>query len=289
MYSTTSLVGGLLLGRSSTSKQGVVVIPSIIDVDFTGRVKIMRHAFQPPVTIPKGRKIAQIVAIENFLPHCQRPKEPTDSKRQDNGFGSTGQDVFFTINLKDRPYKKAQLQRGSHCVRLEPMLDTGADVSIIHQMYWPSNWPLRAPSSHIVGVGGMKIPSVSRDPISIIFEDNQKLTLHANISTLHDAQRLFGDLQWVRTTVGITNDDFQPFLPWLQGSDANSHRVCTPEQQEALIQVSEKLQCGSIVRFHRSGAQQTTKRSDVAFRQSLPVVGKTLLFIETSGRKDSLY
>ncbi|RLV88250.1 hypothetical protein DV515_00015515 [Chloebia gouldiae] len=106
MYSTTSLAGGLLLGRSSTSKQGVIVIPDVIDADFTGQVKIMVHALQPPVTIPKGSKIAQIVAIENFLPHCQSPKEPTESERQDNGFGSTGHDVFFTINLKDRPYKK---------------------------------------------------------------------------------------------------------------------------------------------------------------------------------------
>lgn len=72
----------------------------------------------------------------------------------------------------------------------------------------------------------------------------QKITLHANISTLHDAQRLFGDLQWVHTIVGITNDDLQPFLPWLPGSDANSPRSCTPEQKKALIQVSEKLQRG---------------------------------------------
>ncbi|NXO46270.1 POK8 protein, partial [Locustella ochotensis] len=70
----------------------------------------------------------------------------------------------------------------------------------------------------------------------------KKVTLHTDISTLHDAQRLFGDLQWVRTIVGITNDDLQPFLPWLHGSDANSPQECTPEQQKALVHVSEKLQ-----------------------------------------------
>lgn len=64
------------------------------------------------------------------------------------------------------------------------MLDTGADVSIINQMYWPSNWPLRAPSSHIVGVGGMKIPSVSRDPISIIFDDNQVIVTQPYVMSL---------------------------------------------------------------------------------------------------------
>ncbi|NXP11037.1 PO113 protein, partial [Thinocorus orbignyianus] len=34
----------------------------------------------------------------------------------------------------------------------------------------------------------------------------QKLTLDINIRTLHDAQRLLGDLQWLRPVVGIPND-----------------------------------------------------------------------------------
>ncbi|TRZ07925.1 hypothetical protein HGM15179_019184 [Zosterops borbonicus] len=72
----------------------------------------------------------------------------------------------------------------------------------------------------------------------------QKVTLHDNISTLHDAQKLFGDLQWVRTIVGLINDDLQPFLPWIRGSDADSSRICTPEQRKALLTVSEKLQRG---------------------------------------------
>ncbi|NWZ34562.1 POK9 protein, partial [Brachypodius atriceps] len=132
MYSTISLVGGLLLGRSSTSKQGVIVIPGVIDADFTGQVKIMAYALQPPVTIPEGSKIAQIIAFENILPHRQRPRETSENQREDRGFGSTGHDVFFTINMKNRPHKKVQLQHGSHCIDLEPMLDTGADISIVN-------------------------------------------------------------------------------------------------------------------------------------------------------------
>ncbi|NXQ08440.1 POK9 protein, partial [Vidua macroura] len=132
MYSTDSLIGGLLLGRSSTSKQGAIVIPGVIDADYTGQVKIMVYALQPPVTIPKGSKIAQIIAIENILPHRQHPKEPTELDRQDRGFRSTGHDVFFTIDMKGHLHKKIQLQRGSHCIKLEPLLDTGADVSVIN-------------------------------------------------------------------------------------------------------------------------------------------------------------
>ncbi|NXW08506.1 PO113 protein, partial [Fregetta grallaria] len=34
----------------------------------------------------------------------------------------------------------------------------------------------------------------------------QKLSLHTDIRTLHDAQRLLGDLQWLRPVVGIPNE-----------------------------------------------------------------------------------
>ncbi|NWZ74163.1 POK9 protein, partial [Acrocephalus arundinaceus] len=132
MYSTISLLGGLLLGRSSTSKQGVIVIPGVIDADYTGQVQIMAYALQPPVTIPKGSKIAQILPFENTLPHRQQPREPNEKQREDGSFGSTGHDVFFTIDLSNRPHKKVQLQCGSHCITLQPMLDTGADISIVN-------------------------------------------------------------------------------------------------------------------------------------------------------------
>ncbi|NXI27749.1 POK9 protein, partial [Sterrhoptilus dennistouni] len=132
MYSTNSLVGGLLFGRSSTSKQGVIVLPEVIDAEFTGQVQIMAYALQPLVTIPKGSKIAQIVAFENLLAHRKCPREPTELQREERGFGSTGHDVFFTLDLKNRPIKKVQLQHGSHCIQLELLLDTGSYVSIIN-------------------------------------------------------------------------------------------------------------------------------------------------------------
>ncbi|TRZ09401.1 hypothetical protein HGM15179_017704 [Zosterops borbonicus] len=77
----------------------------------------------------------------------------------------------------------------------------------------------------------------------------QKIILHDNISTLHDAQKLFGDLQWVRTIVGITNDDLQPFLPWLHGSDANSPQICTLAQQDALVKQKKKGETQSGWKF----------------------------------------
>ncbi|NXG56303.1 POK18 protein, partial [Hemiprocne comata] len=37
----------------------------------------------------------------------------------------------------------------------------------------------------------------------------QKLTIKAEIKTLNDAQKLMGDLQWLRPVIGITNDELE--------------------------------------------------------------------------------
>ncbi|NXN95541.1 POK18 protein, partial [Rhinopomastus cyanomelas] len=47
----------------------------------------------------------------------------------------------------------------------------------------------------------------------------QKLELRTNIHTLHDAQKLLGDLQWLRPVVGFTNEDLETLRPLLKGTD----------------------------------------------------------------------
>ncbi|NXA37202.1 POK18 protein, partial [Eudromia elegans] len=47
----------------------------------------------------------------------------------------------------------------------------------------------------------------------VISEGNirpQKLSLHTELRTLNDAQKLLGDLQWLRPVVGFTNEDLEP-------------------------------------------------------------------------------
>ncbi|NWR40305.1 POK18 protein, partial [Tachuris rubrigastra] len=50
----------------------------------------------------------------------------------------------------------------------------------------------------------------------------QKLTIQTDISTLHDSQKLLGDLQWLRPIVGINNDQLEELRPLLKGTDPNS-------------------------------------------------------------------
>lgn len=77
----------------------------------------------------------------------------------------------------------------------------------------------------------------------------QKIQLHTSIKTLSDAQKLLGDLQWVRNIVGIMSDDTAPLLPWLRGTDASEQRSITTEQQKALECISERL--ASAMNRHR--------------------------------------
>ncbi|NWY42493.1 POK9 protein, partial [Sylvia atricapilla] len=132
MCSTDSLIGAILLGRSSTSKQGVIVLPGLIDADYTGQIHILAFTLRPPMTIPKGSRIAQIVAFENLLPQYQHSRESGDIERGNKGFGLTGRDVFLVLDLEKRPFEPVMLQHGFYSLQLNLLIDTGSDVSILN-------------------------------------------------------------------------------------------------------------------------------------------------------------
>ncbi|NXO55391.1 POK9 protein, partial [Aramus guarauna] len=56
-------VGALLLGRSSASMKGLTILVGLIDADYTGDIQIMVQTFFPPIHIPAGSKIAQLVPL----------------------------------------------------------------------------------------------------------------------------------------------------------------------------------------------------------------------------------
>uniref|UniRef100_A0A8V5FRF6 Uncharacterized protein n=1 Tax=Melopsittacus undulatus TaxID=13146 RepID=A0A8V5FRF6_MELUD len=75
----------LLIRHSSVSRHGFFVVPGLIDADFRGNIKLMVYTLCPPVTIPKGEKIVQLILFEAKVP-CQGEREWGSG-----GFGSTGQ------------------------------------------------------------------------------------------------------------------------------------------------------------------------------------------------------
>lgn len=69
----------------------------------------------------------------------------------------------------------------------------------------------------------------------------QKLEIVTHICTLHDAQKLMGDLQWLRPVVGISNDDLSILRPLLQGVDPAKAVLLSPQQKMTLQRIAEQI------------------------------------------------
>lgn len=74
----------LLLGHSSTTRQGNFVLPRVIDSDYVGIIKVMIYTLTPPASIPAVIKIAQLVPFKACVPASE------NKVRGAEGFGSTG-------------------------------------------------------------------------------------------------------------------------------------------------------------------------------------------------------
>lgn len=123
---------GLLLGRSSTTMKGLHVAPGVIDADYTGEIKVMTHTPQGISVIPSGQRIAQLI----LLPVISVGRTVTTSPRKDGGFGSS--EAYWIQEIKqNRPQLELKIQ-GKW---FKGILDTGADVSCIADIHWPSAWP----------------------------------------------------------------------------------------------------------------------------------------------------
>ncbi|XP_068521180.1 uncharacterized protein [Anas acuta] len=70
---------------------------------------------------------------------------------------------------------------------------------------------------------------------------SQKLTIQSDIKKLNDAQKLLGDLQWIRPVVGIPNELLNPLRPLLKGTDPASKVTLSEKQQEILQQIASLI------------------------------------------------
>lgn len=175
-----SKIGGLLLGRSSAGIKGLIVIPGVIDADYMGQICIMAYTICPPLFVPKGSRIAQILPFESPL----RQTNSRGRNRGNQGFGSTGPAVCFTTKMDHRPTMNVTLSQGDTTINLTAMLDTGADITIVNQTKWPSQWAAKTPKALIAGVGGHSVPYLSNSPVKIVFPEGQVANVRVHVLTL---------------------------------------------------------------------------------------------------------
>ena len=70
---------------------------------------------------------------------------------------------------------------------------------------------------------------------------SQKLTLHTDIQTLNDAQKLLGDLQWLRPIVGLSNNDLNSLRPLLKGTNPAARVSVSPEQRQTIEHLAQTV------------------------------------------------
>lgn len=77
-----------------------------------------------------------------------------------------------------------------------------------------------------------------------------KFKLHTTIETVNDVQKLVGDLQWLRTWCGITNQDMEPLVQLLQHSiHPNEPRVLTSAAKHSLEIIEGKIALTQCYRY----------------------------------------
>jgi len=88
----TTKFGGILKDRSSVAtKQKVFVVAGVIDPQYTGEILVaFANPLNKDVDFKAGDKIAQLVLIESAEAQGCEIFEIQQTKRADNGFGSSG-------------------------------------------------------------------------------------------------------------------------------------------------------------------------------------------------------
>ncbi|KGL85332.1 hypothetical protein N309_02597, partial [Tinamus guttatus] len=130
LHTSRQRMGALLLGRPSSGLRGIIIFPGVIDADYTGTVEIVASTLFPPLIIPKGSRITQLVPLENLAARIC-PPTPSTPVRGEAGFGSMGPVACLTLRMQKRPTLPVTLIHQGERVTTEALLNTGADVTLV--------------------------------------------------------------------------------------------------------------------------------------------------------------
>ena len=143
---------GLIMGRSSITTKGIFVQPGVIDSDYQGEIKIMLKASGYHI-IPAQTHVVQLL----LLPYVT--SETQNTVRGEGGFHSTdNQSVFWTESIElNKPILQIKIKDKT----FPGLIDTGTDISVISNQFWPLEWPLTDSRTLVTGVGVISQPQIS--------------------------------------------------------------------------------------------------------------------------------
>lgn len=142
--------------------------PGVVDVDSEGQIFIIIHTPFPPITIPKGQRVAQLVP----LPQMTTTIVPRSVEPRGSGcLGSSGTISLPVFDLTKRPRQTCLIKFEDQELYIDKaLLDTGADTSIIDVKVYPTTWPQHPAFSTITGIGGMQLTNKT-PPLIVKIED----------------------------------------------------------------------------------------------------------------------
>ena len=121
----------------------------------------MVHCVHPPFFMPHGQIIAQVILMPNELP-----------------VDDSSLDVYWTEVIgENKPWIECGLRRGEDYLHLRGMLDTGADMTLIPTIKWPSHWELQLMIGKVEGIGGTQVIKLCKN-VQIEGPDGQLASLH---------------------------------------------------------------------------------------------------------------
>jgi hypothetical protein len=137
----------LILGRASSTIKGLIVHPSLVDNDFTGKIKILASSSSGPILFPQGQRVTQA------LPLPLNTQNPVIGRYQEASQPGSS-DLFWVQMLsRERPTLLLKLE-GQW---FEGIVDKVAYATVLVKNSWPSAWPLQPFLKHLQGIGQSKI------------------------------------------------------------------------------------------------------------------------------------
>ncbi|XP_053823256.1 uncharacterized protein LOC128801413 isoform X1 [Vidua chalybeata] len=163
----------LILEDSFNTPNEITILPEVVCFPPGEEITVSVICNHPPFTLRKGDPFALLYVLDTH--------DDPDTERH----------VFFTQNVcKERPLIDAKLSFQGKSVQMRLMADTGADVTIIPQVRWPSDWELVPPCGRISGVGGAVHSLRSRHLVCVEGPEGQLATTFV-AQILSPVRRLF--------------------------------------------------------------------------------------------------
>lgn len=74
---------------------------------------------------------------------------------------------------------------GGQTASIKALYDEGADITIVPQEKWPSDWPLQSVGGHLQGIGGLQLAKQPKNVIQIKGPKRQVANLRPFVLDYH--------------------------------------------------------------------------------------------------------